>query len=508
MPVVKLPTNSKPYPSLDSSELDNVSDELVNGYINESDHTIKMPGLLYFTDLGLTGSAIDGEYYWDEEELKIVVANGAIYKVNDSGTKTHLTGATLNIGRKVSFASVYHEAKKKNLLFMANGTKIAYTDGDATSALMTSDQVPQYVDSLATINGFLLANDTVTKQFGWSKAGAPLTWAADSRLRPSAQGDDLVAIKLNNRRIYAYGKRTIEVYYNSGNTVPFTRVDGAGVEAGVISQDTITRVGNVLYWLDEKRRPMRMVGNQAQNIGMPYGTQIQAIDNIDYSYGTHITIANRDFWYLSFPSANVTYVFDILGEYWLKRTTWDSDTGDHDMFLMGTYMFDRKNNWHLIGNRNNTEIYKMSVLYTDDDGIPIIIDRKTGNVDHGNLFRKKNKSLTFKVKRGFGRVYFDALKSEKGKVVHGENKEVIYAEKTVAQQEQNAVIRWSYRDNGSNSYSNWIEIPLRNYGKSDFIWSINGMGTYNTRQYRIQYSGGTEFIFVEVWEDYEQSGVA
>jgi hypothetical protein len=135
------------------------------------------------------------------------------------------------------------------------------------------------------------------------------------------------------REIWLVGERTTEVWYDAGNQFfPFSRLQGVTLQLGTCAKHSITRFDTGLAWLAGSERGQNLVV-------MTEGYQIKVIsseavaaainsypvvsDAIAYSYSE----GGHTFYVLTFPTADVTWVYDKTADRWHKRLSFDAATG-------------------------------------------------------------------------------------------------------------------------------------------------------------------------------------
>lgn len=499
MATVRLPINEIPYQNVDSSELEKFSDALINGYINEAGHGVGRPCLKYFTDLDLT-EAIDGLFWWEEEQFLIAVCDSNVYKVDSAGSKTLLGSGAMVIDKKVSFVNSYVLSENKNYLFMANGGKIYYTDGTGLTA-MADANAPQYCSWLSSLNTYLLANDDVDKDFRWADPGDPFTWDPTNGIRPDVQGDEMTALILNKDRINLFGERTLEVYYNSGDTIPFTKIQGSTQSFGCLATQTIYTFDNQIIFLDNNRRVVLLQGGSVTILSVAIDKLVQAIPDVSNATGVVVNSTGRNFYILTFPTVRKCYVFDFDKKCWYDWATWNAKGANYDMFPVADYTYARTWNKRLIGSKDGSVIYELTPDVYQDDGSTRRVTTRTGHYDHNTYDVKRSLRLTVKVKRGFSNIEYEYLEDPDGKPMHDQDGDLLRPPgHDIAGMDANATLLIRWRNDGAPSWSNWREVGLRNNGNSEFLARLYALGSYRTRQYEIVYRGATPYILMGIEE--------
>lgn len=361
-------------------------------------HLLKRPGLEEWIDLG-TNQSIDGLYWWDKKRVVLVVSNGRVWKITDSGgTKAELTGSTaLRSNALVSFAD---DGSK---CVMANGANMVHTDL-TTLTTMADPDAPTNVTHVAALDGYLLANEVGTGRAHFSDLNDLTGWLALSIFTAESNPDDLAALKVGYREVVMLGRESVEFWVNDGVT-PFSRLSGSAQPFGTEAPHSLTLVGDTWLWLSHKRRLVKMRGRAVEEISSPYDRVMQRFVAVDDAVGYTISIDGYPIYVLNFPTARATLAYNYQGpELWHKWGYWDTTRGLYERFRGLTYAYARAWNYHLIGDYANGKIYKASRTTFTDAGNPIRSLLRTGHVSHGLEATKRSNIFRVRCKRGAGNV--------------------------------------------------------------------------------------------------------
>src|SRR2546427_3509804 len=284
----KIPFIGDPYRNVAEQDLDDLSAQVIDAFINEFGHTVKRPGLLSFVDLGVTNS-VDGLYWSDNFQMVIAVCGGRTFKITDSaGTTTELTGATMATGTRVTFA------EDGTRIIMANGGKIVYFVPTTTTLTQTADpNAPTVVTHTDWLDQYTLALDKTNSRMYFSNIGDTTTWTALGFVAPISNPDKLTTMKVGWREVLLGGPESVEVWYNDGQT-PFSILQGGIVQRGVIAPYSVQQLGNNWVWLDNKRRFVALTGRTPESIGDSYDKVIQEFLAVDDCTSDVMRITGQD----------------------------------------------------------------------------------------------------------------------------------------------------------------------------------------------------------------------
>lgn len=178
-----------------------------------------------------------------------------------------------------------------------------------------------------------------------------------------AAPDDLVGLAVDKRELWAFGKHSVEIWYDAANSTgfPFSRRDGAHIDVGCAAAGSILNFDNSLMWLDERGYVVRAEG---------YAPSIVSTDPINKEIGSYTDISDAIayqhvdrghlFYVISFPSAEKTWAYDAVTQAWHERAYFNQDNDfERDRVSCCT----KYNQLYLAGSRNSGDIYLVDSDY-------------------------------------------------------------------------------------------------------------------------------------------------
>ncbi len=476
MAISELPLTTKPYQDVSAVANSVASEEYINGIMVPRDNggyiLKRRPGLELFKDIGSSAS-IDGLYWWESKSLLIVVSGGDIYKITDSsGTLVDLGGVSLSTGVRVTFAEA--SSSGTDYLFMCNGGQIAYTDGTNTAAFLSDGDAPTNCTHVSFIDQYLVANDTNNDKFYYSAVGDPFSWSNLDFASAESSFDISKALMVKDRNIVIFGSASVEFWYNDGIT-PFTRRNDIFIDDGTLSAYSAADTPKGIFFLNNNRE-VKLITRSGQlvekAVSDPIKSQLQALTSTSDAYADHYTVGGKGFYVLSFPTDEVTWVYDYQNDYWAKWYYWEDS--DYARYLGNNYAYAAGFNFHLVGNYNDDKIYKVSFDYYDDAGTLMKWLRRSGFVDHGlTNVRKMNVKTTFRIKSGH----------------------------TIT---DNAMPYYMYRRN--NDYRGWSNehlLPAQKLGNNYPLARAFRQGIYEIMQHEISCTDAIDVELISAFEEYE-----
>lgn len=312
---------------------------------------------LYST--GIANEADRGIYFQMFKDKAWKVSGSKLYSFTSSGVQTE--EATINGGGLVSMSD------NGNVLLIVSGG-VAYSYDGTTMTTLSLTFTPLQVAYLNS-QFILLASDS-TIYIG--DVGTTVFQSINS-FRAESSSDDMVGIRVFNQFLFNFGSRTVEPWENTGvGNPPFERMNGAIIESvGLANRNAITETLDALYFLGSDKIPYRVVNFQAQkltdnNSGI---AELFSTYNKDTAFCQSFGLFGQDV---------VLYFFPTDGRVWgvaQETGLWfELDYGLNGGLYKGqtiSRLFDK----HLIGDRENGNIYELDTETYQNNGTPTVRER-------------------------------------------------------------------------------------------------------------------------------------
>lgn len=323
---------------------------------------------------------------------------------------------------------------------------------------------------VAFIEGWLVFSQPGTRTF-FTNANVPYTllFAGSFYALKDSSTDNLVTLFENNRELWLIGERTSEVWYNAGNqNFPFVRIPSIGPQIGCAATHSITRLGPELVWLARNEQGQNIVVKQVNYEWQRISTHavdhaLASYDVVNDAIGYAYEEDGHWFYVLTFPTADVTWVYDGKSGLWHKRLSYDTSAGMYHRHRSNAFC--QVADVRLVGDYQNGNIYQMSRNFYSDNGSPIRCQRRAPHV-----WKKQNRKRIF---HGWLQVEFTpgvGLQTGQGN-------------------SPQAMLRFS--NDGGFTWSNehWTSIGAAGETKNRAIW--RRLGHARDRVYELNYSDPT-----------------
>lgn len=287
------------------------------------------------------------------------ISGTQLYQITSIGTTT-LIGTILGNGRLNIDDNGFE-------MCIVNGSQ-GYIYTDATSTLTQITDPDFYPTSSVAYQSrrFIFPRDG-TNQFFLSGATAGLNYDGGDFNVITTNAGDVRAILADHGEIWLFGKEYINVWvYNQNEaTFPFSEIQGANIEKGLIGIHTPVKLNNTIYWLAEDRQVYSATGYSPVLISPPpISRAIQNYSTVDDAFTYTYSDKGHDFLVLTFPTEDVTWVYDASipdpTKAWHQR-----QTGTSGRHLSNCYA--KAFGKHYVGDYRSANIYEYSeTTYTDN----------------------------------------------------------------------------------------------------------------------------------------------
>lgn len=352
------------------------------------------PGLNLFASAGV--GPVRGCFYSAANGRAFVVSGSGLYELLSNGTTT-LRGSLNGSSGIVTMAE--------------NGFQLGVCDGDKVYmftyltnvfGIVTDPDLPS-AGGIDFVYGYFVINKNNSGQFYISGLYDGTSWNALDFATAESSPDLLVRAVSFAGQLGLLGARTLEIWRNnsSGNSFPFSRISGAA-PIGCIAPFSVLSLDTSVYWIGANDQgncivykaagfsPERISTSPIERI-LQKVAQPELLRSWTYQEDGHV------FYVITGSDLETSLVLDLNTGLWHERAYLSN--GDYQQHL-GTccmYAFGK----HIVGDRNNGNIYVLSSDVYSDNGDPIKRQRTyTHQINELNQVRYS--SLQIGVETGVG----------------------------------------------------------------------------------------------------------
>lgn len=245
-----------------------------------------------------------------------------------------------------------------------------YTWGTNTFALVADGGFPSG-GHVEIVDGFLIYTNPNTNQWGATAVNSVASGALSFSTKFSAP-DNVQTIQVVNRDTYIIGEKTTEVWLDAGLfPFPFQIIAGTSMQHGTGAPNSVSRLGEGFAMLAQDTRgdstvisvsgykPTRISTFAVEDAINGYAITSDAI-GMTHQWGGH------EFYMLTFPTADVTWCYDLATNLWHKRAYRDTNgvLHRHRANCMAFFAGDV-----VTGDFQNGNIYAFSETTYADNGV-------------------------------------------------------------------------------------------------------------------------------------------
>lgn len=371
-------------------------EQVVTPNLNEQKmYVVKRPGLANSTQPPAGAATGRGIYAWQ----------GRIYSV--FANKIYSGTTDLGVTLAASSGRVWFEETPPGagtqLLIMSDGAdNYNITTGDVITQIDENDDPDYPASNLGPIyylDGYLFQAQSDGDIWN-TDLNSATAWSATSFLRANRRGDDLEAIHLQKDQIIAFGKNSIEFYFNNGNPTgsPLLRLDKNSLDFGIATKNSLAWSGSVALFVGENSargdggRSVWMIANLGgiKEVSTPVINRFLAAEGSSISSCTAWMerVAGQLVYVLNLSSANRTFVFSLDTGIWNE---WEIAAGGAKFNGIAATSL---NGTLYIQDATNGRIYTMLPTTYRDSGTDFTETLQTEKKDFGTGNRKFESALS------------------------------------------------------------------------------------------------------------------
>jgi outer membrane protein assembly factor BamB len=261
-------------------------------------------------------------------------------------------------------------------LVLVDGTTDGYTIDLATNAFaLLVDPTGLFVgsDRVRYLDTFFIFNAPGTRNFYISLSNS-VTFDPLYIAGKVGYADNLIAIEVMHREIWLIGEQTTEVWYDSGAAdFPFSLVPGAFIQHGCVAKNSVCTQDLAVFWISKDPQ-----GSAIVLMGSNYNVERISTHAIEHEFATYSTVSDaigyvyqeegHMFYVLNFPTADVTWVYDLSTKLWHQRAYLDSNGQEH---RHRSNVFAHAYGTYVVGDWQNGNLYALDENNYTDNGVPI-----------------------------------------------------------------------------------------------------------------------------------------
>jgi len=389
----------------------------------------------------------------------VIVSGREVYEIT-------LTGETLlgTIGTATNRVSIADNGNEVMIVDGAEG--YIFRQSDNTFGIVTDENFPA-ASIVLELDGYFVVNKLNSAAFYISALYDGTSWDALDFAVVSSIGGNIIGMIIHKEDLWLWSNSKAIVYTNTGNAgFPFEKIEGSSIPTGCEALFTIVEIDNAIVWLGIDKQGRGVVWRTQGYNAVRVSTQAiekriaqSVLRGESFAWVYHQQ--GHAFYMLQVKGLDTTLVLDVAVNQWHERSFKNASLNKREQHRGSThFVFDNKN---LVGDRENGNIYDLSLDYADDFGQVLVYERITAHIDAEKQNIKHNK-FELDCMVGFG-----------------------------------GNISLRYSDDGGFTWSAWLTISLGDVGhyKTRAEWRRLGMA--NDRVYHLRGHGVAKFQINEAF---------
>jgi hypothetical protein len=266
-------------------------------------------------------------------------------------------------------------------------------------------------DRVLMIDGWWVFNKPNSQAFYTSGQQYGATFNGSYYALKDGAPDNIVTIFENKEQLWLIGEKTTEVWYNAGGQYfPFQRLVGTMMQSGCKAKHSVARFNfegqDGIIWLGSSERGENVIirtrGFSTDVVSTPaFSNEVKnypiTSDAIGYTYQEHA----HEFYVLTFPTADVTWVFDGQTNLFHKRLSYDPYEQDFHRHRSNCYM--NFQGMRVVGDYQCGALHWLTRTAYTDAGWPLLAKRRSPPIwDKGQRGRVFMGSLQLDFLTGVG----------------------------------------------------------------------------------------------------------
>lgn len=321
-----------------------------------------------FSSFATAGSGPIRASFTSTKGRMFVVSGVKLYEVDSSGVATE-RGTILSATGDITI-----DENKDQMMICDGDDGYIFTYSTNAFAQIVDADFPS-AGGVTNNDGYFIVNQNDSGRFYISALNDGTSWNALDFATAESSPDNLLRVLRALGQLWMFGNKTTEIWTNTGDSAfPFQKISGAELTVGILAPLTAKEFSSSVFWL----------GESADGYGVVYrakGFSPQRIstESIEYAISKATNKSDikaliyqeegHEFYMLTGGGLETSLVYDVATNLWHERA-YLTNTGDLEPHIANSITF--AFGYHLIGDRRNGNIYKLSQDVYSDNGEAIL----------------------------------------------------------------------------------------------------------------------------------------
>lgn len=273
------------------------------------------PGLTLFSNI--SSDPVYALYNWNNNVYAVI--GNFLYKVDSSGGSTNLG----TIGTVTNNIQIFDNSLELVIVNIYNGATYTY---DTTNGLRQVDD-PDFRNptSGTFLDGYAIYSERDSNRWFISDLLNARAYDALDFTTADATSDNLLGVYATLKLLWTFSSKSIQIYQNVGDpSFPFDNLNGSTLQQGCASILSVQQLKNILFWLGEDGTVWSFDGSPSKISSPAIDNAISRFQTISDAFAFVFPYNGHNFYCLTFPTEERTFVFDLNERLWYDWRTFES----------------------------------------------------------------------------------------------------------------------------------------------------------------------------------------
>ncbi len=266
-------------------------------------------------------------------------------------------------------------------------------------------------DTVAFIDGWWIFNRPGTQTFYTNYPQYGTGFSGSYYALKDGATDNLIAVFENKEQLWLFGDKTTEIWYDAGGQYfPFQRLVGTMLQCGCKAPHSVSRFfvdgqeGLIWYGRSERGENVIILAHGFLELCVSdpaFGDEVATYPITEDAIGYTYQEDSHEFYVLTFPSADVTWCYDLQSGMLHKRLSYDPYAQQFHRHRSNCFI--NFMGMRIVGDYQNGAIYWLTRTAYTDAGWPLLAKRRAPHIwDKGQRGRVFMASLQLDFLPGVG----------------------------------------------------------------------------------------------------------
>jgi hypothetical protein len=320
----------------------------------------------------------------------LYVFGGVLYAVAGDQFISWIAGNVTVLGTLATTTGNVYIADNGISIAGVGGNQMMIVDGvegymwNVGTNTFTTLSLPASPNSLAYSGGYFIISCGTRMSVYVSNLYDCSTWSGLAVGNAIQSTSDVVALAAYDQLLMIFKSDSAEPWYDAGTPptslgCPFAFYSGMPINYGVVAAGSVAQGGDYLYALGGDGSGVDVIGfsgyTPTKLLPPALSYRINQMPVVSDAIGFTYSDSGHDFYVLSFPTGNATFVFDSTTKMWHERSTYaaTADRRSPNRHLANCYTY--YNGQHLVGDYRTGAVAVMRNTVYTDLGSPLIRTR-------------------------------------------------------------------------------------------------------------------------------------